>query len=354
MKSGKQQLLTELVLRDLYEELKELKNKDKIHTCEIYLGESDEPEDQKKVSILDSLKKLKVISSYSTETVEEMVSSPIPGEEGMYDDVSLIKASVKLSPSKVIQHIKEISKAKEKQLTALSKLFTGMIDIMRFYAKDSLSVDDDLNQTYIQISKDIDDLLKDKLLYNFKSKYKKPFTDLFLAEKELKNKDSDIDTVIEKLSAFLGEVKHQISKIKTFVDGKIEVNVDEVLAGMRKSTNVQQAKYESNFAIIMDEDGDFYYKGKKIERMGKNTIYVYILECLCKQLEGFATYEQINRYLVEKGKGNVSDRDKQIERIQNGIKGLFRWSTLKNIKNKKQIIYPERGEGLQLYKIKTK
>lgn len=355
MQNNKQQLLTELVLKDIYKEIIKLKDKDKIHTCVVYFGETNEPEDREKVnekvSILDSLKKLKIISSYSIGTEEELIPSPVPGEEGRFEDVLFIKASIKLYPSKVIEYIKQILKEKEELLNKLSKSIANILKTLKYCSKNPDNINEDINKVYIQSSKEITNLLKDKLLHNSKGKYRKPFTDLFLAEKELRNKNSSIDTTIKELSAFLGEIKHQISKIKTFINGKTDVNIDEVLARIEEKGDKGE-KNKDDFVITMDKNDNFYYLNKKIEFKGRSTIYFYILEYLCKQDDGFATYEQIERYLVEKtGVASIQDRELRIRKIMNGVIGLFRNTTLDEYKrNKKHIIRTENGRGLHICK----
>jgi hypothetical protein len=101
-----------------------------------------------------------------------------------------------------------------------------------------------------------------------------------------------------------------------------------------------------------EQTGDFYYKNKPIEFKGKNTIYFWIFECLYEKsdLEGFCSYENIDKYLIEHGKEECEDWRQVMNRIKNGITNLFRYSNLpKKTPNNKDLIQKTRGEGLTLY-----
>ncbi len=230
MKSNEQQFLTELILRDIYDEIKYSKNKDKIQTYTIYMCDCDFPDDyEEKIAILNLLKKSKVIYSYSIKHSKEIVDFSPSEEYNDFEEVYFTKALIKLKPLTIIDYIKEISKNREKLLMSFSEYLTKMVKILRFYNKDSLLIDENINQAYLQISEDINKLLKNKLLCSFKLKYQEPFSDLFLAEKELENKNSDIDIVIKKISGLLREVRSKIFKIKIFIKGKTNVDVDDIL-----------------------------------------------------------------------------------------------------------------------------
>jgi len=98
--------------------------------------------------------------------------------------------------------------------------------------------------------------------------------------------------------------------------------------------------------------GDFYYKNELIQFKNKDAIYYLIFECLYEKrdLNGFCSYEIIDKYLVKHGKGEYDDYRQKIDRIKNGIINLFRFSDLpQKTPDGKEIIQKVRGKGIILY-----
>jgi len=104
--------------------------------------------------------------------------------------------------------------------------------------------------------------------------------------------------------------------------------------------------------ITRDRDGGFYYKNKPIKFKNKEAIYYLIFECLYEKadLNGFCSYETINKYLVEHGKEEYTDERQMKDRIKNGIMNLFRFSNLPlKAPDGKELIQKIRGKGIILY-----
>ena len=104
--------------------------------------------------------------------------------------------------------------------------------------------------------------------------------------------------------------------------------------------------------IIIDKTGDFYYKNKLIKFENKDAIYYLIFECLYEkgELDGFCSYETIDKYLVEHGKERYDDNRQITDRIKNGVMNLFRFSNLPaKAPDGKEIIQKVRGKGIILY-----
>jgi len=104
--------------------------------------------------------------------------------------------------------------------------------------------------------------------------------------------------------------------------------------------------------ITRDRDGGFYYKNKPIKFKNKEAIYYLIFECLYEKadLNGFCSYETINKYLVEHGKEEYTNERQMKDRIKNGIMNLFRFSNLPlKAPDGKELIQKIRGKGIILY-----
>lgn len=121
-----------------------------------------------------------------------------------------------------------------------------------------------------------------------------------------------------------------------------------------KLERVKEFRKEKIKSLINRDEktGDFYFKNKPIKFGNKDTIYYLIFECLYEKgnLEGFCSYETINKYLVEHGKDEYADHRQITDRIKNGIINLFRFSNLppKALVGK-EIIQKIRGKGIILY-----
>ena len=100
------------------------------------------------------------------------------------------------------------------------------------------------------------------------------------------------------------------------------------------------------------ETGDFYYKNRPIRFENKNANYYLIFECLYEKgdVNGFCSYETINKYLESHSKEKSPDEQSIKDRIKNGIVNLFRFSDLpEKTPDGKKIIQKVRGKGIVLY-----
>lgn len=352
MLGGEQQLnkqqLKEIVLKDLYKEIKNFKKSKEIKKCNIVLGEIDEPEDQEKIPALKELEKEGIIQGLSVIKKEEEYLD----EDGVSIDIMVTIAECKLKPNELIKYINDLLKKKKESLDKLSELILKSIEIINFHIKNPLDKKEEINDVYTAISKDISEILRDEVLYDFKRKYKKPFTNIFLAEKELQNNGSNMSSCVKNLSILLGDIDNNRNNIQTFIGNKKKIDIDKIIGDIRNNYELKSLQQKSTFVITRDMEGDFYYKGRLVKLRNKEKIYAFILECLCDRPDGFATYKQINEYLVEKGKGRISEFERQKTRIRNGLKALFRYSSLKN-ENKDEIIRVESGRGLHICKLKN-
>ena len=99
--------------------------------------------------------------------------------------------------------------------------------------------------------------------------------------------------------------------------------------------------------IEKDVNGDFYHKNKIIKFKNKETIYYLIFKYIYgnSDLEGFCSYENINRHLEENGEDKYDSGEtiRIRKRIRNGIGRLFRFS---NLTKKMELIDTARGRGI--------
>jgi len=118
-------------------------------------------------------------------------------------------------------------------------------------------------------------------------------------------------------------------------------------------TRVSGNKNKEGVLITRNEkSGDFYFKNKPIKFQNKEAIYYLIFECLCEkgELDGFCSYETINKYLEKHNKEELTDEQQIKNRIKNGIENLFRFSNLpRKAPDGKELIRKVRGKAVILH-----
>jgi len=148
-------------------------------------------------------------------------------------------------------------------------------------------------------------------------------------------------TTTEKFDDFCKKIEKKYSILPETNKNKVVIKFPSKTIGKRKNL------------ITRDKiTGDFYYKNKPIKFENKETIYYLIFECLYEKgdLEGFCSYETINRYLEKYGKEQYTDNKQIMDRIKNGIINLFRFSNLPSkAPDGKELIQKIRGKGIILY-----
>jgi len=148
-------------------------------------------------------------------------------------------------------------------------------------------------------------------------------------------------TTTDKFDSFYKEIEKKYNTIRKSKENKTEQKIQLKDSEKRKTL------------ITKDKTtGDFYYKNKLIKFENKEAIYYLIFSCLYENgdLEGFCSYEIINRYLEEHGKEKYSNEQQIMDRIKNGIINLFRFSNLPlKAPDGKNLIRKVRGKGIILY-----
>ena len=105
-----------------------------------------------------------------------------------------------------------------------------------------------------------------------------------------------------------------------------------------------------NLLITRDSNGDFYYRGKLINFQDEENIYYKVFAAVFEKSDanGFCSYHEIDKFLIQSGEDKLKDVDKINKRITNAVANLFRFT--KNLPNKapsgKPIIKVKRGRGL--------
>jgi len=208
---------------------------------------------------------------------------------------------------------------------------------------------------YLQKNKIIEVLegSKKRFLAEFRSEPETPYSRFFF------NKQMALDRQRLLSYEFLDEERFDFyiwtitiknsSKIAQLKD----LLIKDELGKTEKELKFIKTKIENKDTLITrNGNGDFYYKNKPIKFDNKETIYYLIFECLYERgdLEGFCSYENINKYLIEYGKIEYSDNRKIIDRIKNGIQCLFRFTDLsERTPDNKSLIKKVKGKGMILY-----
>jgi|GEM_PF-2635720 len=119
-------------------------------------------------------------------------------------------------------------------------------------------------------------------------------------------------------------------------------------------------RIKTEYLIYKNSLGDYFYNGKKMEFLDKNTNYFYVFDIIfsyCDQ-DGFTSYEKIDTELIKRSLPEVKDNEVAAKRIQNAIsnknQGFFRTVKINGTRmlNKtpdgSKLISIKRGRGLIL------
>ena len=149
-----------------------------------------------------------------------------------------------------------------------------------------------------------------------------------------------------------------------FGDLKELNQIDEQIAQIQKGipneniTDATDKHVENKRLLSRDAHGDFFYDGKKIS-MDRNTIYCRMLNALYSgaDQDGFSSYEDIEKRLVDSGEEEIFDEGKRNKRITNAVsktQGLFRFAKISGnsfeneLPNGGKLIDIVKGKGLRL------
>lgn len=162
---------------------------------------------------------------------------------------------------------------------------------------------------------------------------------------------NELKTIKERVDETIANYnKKMISPLKEVGEKQKEEIKKEIVEEIKGKKEI--IKERKNLITRDKLTGDFYYKNKPINFENKDTIYYLIFECLYEKgdLEGFCSYENINKYLEEHGKEEYKDERQIRDRIKNGIMNLFRFSNLPpKAPDGKELIQKVRGKGIILY-----
>jgi hypothetical protein len=124
---------------------------------------------------------------------------------------------------------------------------------------------------------------------------------------------------------------------------------------LAKGEFVKIAKTNMGKRLIIKDNmtGIFYYKKTPIEFGDATTIYNFVFRILFDESDanGFCSYAAIENGLRKNKKPAILDKKKQIQRIDNAIKSLFRYARNlpKMLPDSKPLITKKRGKGLILH-----
>jgi len=281
------------------------------------------------------------------------------------------KAELNLSDFSV-ENLKRIQKflkivLDELELQGINELAGNKIPMEKF-EKEGFSRDDIL--TVLNRINEGDKLIRLRLIEESSDftnlEFYPPKTELekmeFLAQKRAESERyiSFIVINLEKLKEIKENIDEKLKeKAKTYVEAiktqfkekeRIEEIVEEKLKKERNRVKILKTE-KGKSLITRDKNGDFYYKNKLIKFENKDAIYYLIFECLyeTEDINGFRSYEAINRYLEKNGKEEYTDERQIKDRIKNGVASLFRFSNLpKKTPTGKEMIDIIRGKGLAL------
>ncbi len=110
---------------------------------------------------------------------------------------------------------------------------------------------------------------------------------------------------------------------------------------------------KTNLLITRDSNGDFYFRNKLCNFQNDEDIYYKVFVVVFERSDpnGFCSYSEIDKFLIQNGEDKLEDLDKIRKRITNAIPNLFRFT--KNLPNKapngRPILSVKRGKGLIFY-----
>lgn len=146
------------------------------------------------------------------------------------------------------------------------------------------------------------------------------------------------------------------------VDYILKINRKKLDSLLKQSQEVvikEHREANSNLLISKDTRGDYFYDGKKID-VQKDTIYYKAFDILFtnSDQEGFLSYADIEKELIEKGVPSTHSDPSRNKRINNALineqEGFFRYAKVngqqfKNLTlNAQKLIEVVRGKGLRL------
>jgi hypothetical protein len=281
-----------------------------------------------------------------------------------------------------------INKDYHQKLTLLKLYYTSVLNLLDAFCGGYVAhLDPNINMAYLVLINKVESILKEKEFSELNKDYERPFENLlgteareadiywrdgFLGEK-VRDFYSKIDELFIKVEE--GPIPIESLPNRSTVENDLKManetigllkewkeqdkkKIEETIKSLKpkiktlKFGDNQKAEQRKTLITRDKESGDFYYKNKPIKFDNKGAIYYLIFECLYENggIEGFCSYENINRYLEKHGEKEYTENQQIADRIKNGLVNLFRFSNLpQKTPNGKNLIRKIRGKGLTLY-----
>ncbi len=310
-----EQKIKDGLLSDLYKEYKQITSKHEEIKLRIFIGEVDDQEDQGKVAHLEHLVHDGAIISFEIQT------DSVDTDDGNF---FLAFADCLVNGEKFIDYVKSTVTNRLQLLGNLQAKLEDLSDVIKVASKSDFDVEDNLNNTYCRVIHDISVIVQNELMYRVAGKYRIPFTNLFLAQREILKDKTSIENVLKVLSAFQGEIRDKISKLKGFLAGKKEVDVESVLMGIRNNkASIQHTTFKKplqwediTIRFLNGHNVFLFVKGKQ-----ENTDYIGMNMWSRKNKlpnEQWKTFERLVNY-----NNGVGVDKKQVSSLRKKLKQYF-------------------------------
>ena len=235
---------------EIYKEATKTNKTNKEHSCKIILEKvaeypSSSGKDfaektyQNTKTALKYFQKEEIIKDYSIKQCGTIIATAIDGEDYTLDGAEI---QCKFYPQKAINYLKTLYEPKRIFAEKLAKLYLKLINIIELYFQKPITRDEKLNRFYLKISDEINQLLNKNIIpelgayykpfgvsltsdeevveeilpyknviSELKTPYYKPFSSLFSAQKEIQENKTNLQTIINSLNAFYGEISKFVS-----------------------------------------------------------------------------------------------------------------------------------------------
>lgn len=246
-------ILIERLAHELCKEVKKVKNIDNKQSCKLILeGLGCKPLSEEEAEkcctsaklVLGYFKKGGVITDYSIEQCGAIFLSDVNNEEILSEGAIV---NCKFYPKKVIAYLKSFYEPKKIFAEKIAKLCLNLINIIELYFQKPITRDEKLNHFYTKISEEIEGLLSENKIPLLGSSYRRPFSSLFSAQKEMAENKTNLQTIINSLNAFYGEIHKFISlyNIKEERGNELE-GLENYINSLRDQKEKQQRRKESD------------------------------------------------------------------------------------------------------------
>jgi hypothetical protein len=174
----------------------------------------------------------------------------------------------------------------------------------------------------------------------------------FISLEELESAPKDYKTVDRFEMDYMAFIECDPQKTKKRLEEDFK-RIAERKEAEKRDLIKDQKDIASNFFINRNSNGDFYCRGKLIHFTNKDTIYYKVFVAVFEQNDpnGFCSYIEIDKFLIQDGENESLDTEKTTKRITNAVQNLFRFT--KNLPQKapdgRPIIDIKRGKGIVFY-----